>query len=98
MKRELAITGIALVVSILLSSPSFAQTTPPESDTAAKSPPVISSVIDRVMAEELSLDEAILFASTPEERRMLMMRCAGPPPRLPEDVADAKREPVTPEG
>lgn len=35
MKRELAIAGIALVVSILLSAPSIAQTVPCLSEAAA---------------------------------------------------------------
>ncbi len=82
MKRELAIAGLALVVSILLSSPSIAQTSPAKAAPAAE--PAAIATNDGAPAlslEEMSLDDAILFASSPEDRRRLAMRCAGPPPR-----------------
>ncbi len=78
MKRELAIAGIALVVSILLSSPSIAQTSPDKAEPTAS---IAAEVTPSRSLEEISLDEAILFASTPEDRKRLLMRCAGPPPR-----------------
>ncbi len=83
MKRELAITGIALVVSILLSSPSIAQTKPPEAQPApaATEAAATNDANARASLDEMTLDDAILFASSPEDRASLLMRCAGPPPR-----------------
>ena len=72
MKREFALAGIALVVSVLLSSPSFAQTSQPQTNVA----PAPAQV------EELSIDDAIMMASTPAERAAVLRRCSGPPPRL----------------
>lgn len=77
MKRELAVAGIALVVSILLSSPTFAQT-----PIAATPAPAPIETVAPVHVEELSIDDAIMMASTQEERAMLIRRCAGPPPRF----------------
>ncbi len=89
MKREFAIAGIAFVVSILLSSPSLAQTTPAKAEPAATPAPAATSVsIDAPALEEISLDDAILFASSLEDRKRLLMRCAGPPPRPTQDVAE----------
>jgi hypothetical protein len=84
MKRELAIAGIALVVSILLSSPSIAQTSPDKAEPAAS---IATEVTPSPVLEEMSFDEAILLASTPEDRKRLLMRCAGPPPRAAIEVA-----------
>lgn len=86
MKRELAITGIALVVSILLSSPSIAQTS--KVKPAAAAPAVEQVATDTTPAiEEMPLDEALLFASSPEERTRLLVRCIGPRPLPPQDLA-----------
>lgn len=95
MKRELALTGIALVISVLLSSPSVAQPA-----TRAEPAPAPVEITLTPEAEELSIDEAILFASTPEERAMLLRRCAGPPPMPPAELAAEApaSEPATPAG
>lgn len=89
MKREFAIAGIALVVSILLSSPSIAQTAPekakPSADPAAA---FTTEAAPAFSLEEMSLDDAILFASSPEDRMRVLMRCAGPPPRIAPDMAN----------
>lgn len=80
MKRELALTGIALLVSVLLSSPSFADPAKPGANATPAPAPI--ETVAPVQTEELSLDEAILYASTPEERAAVIRRCAGPPPRI----------------
>lgn len=88
MKREFAIAGLALVVSILLSSPSIAQTAPEKAKPAAE--PVAEAATDAApefSLEEMSLDDAILFASSPEDRMRVLMRCAGPPPRVAPEMA-----------
>ncbi len=83
MKREFAIAGLALVVSILLSSPSIAQTSPEKTKPAAEpAAAVTTEAAPSVSFEEMSLDDAILFASSPEDRMRVLMRCAGPPPRV----------------
>lgn len=97
MKREFAIAGLALVVSILLSSPSIAQTTPDKAKPAAEpAAAVTTEAAPPVSFEELSLDEAILFASSPEDRMRVLMRCAGPPPRVAPELASLEpaSEPV----
>ena len=88
MKREFAIAGLALVVSILLSSPSIAQTAPEMAKPAAE--PVAEATTEAApefSLEEMSLDDAILFASSPEDRMRVLMRCAGPPPRVAPEMA-----------
>lgn len=95
MKRQLAVTGIALVVSILLSSPALAGGPPPAAKPAPA--PVVAEVSD-VNVEEMSIDEAIMYASTPEERHRVMMRCAGPPPRPADEVAEVPVLEPTPAG
>jgi hypothetical protein len=91
MKREFAIAGFALVVSILLSSPSLAQTAPAKAEPAA---PVVTH--EAPVLEEMSLDEAVLFASSAEDRKRLLVRCIGPRPRQPDAVAltEPASEPV----
>lgn len=84
MKRELALAGIALVVSVLLSSPTFAQTSNATPNAAPAPAPieVTAPAHVAVQAEELSIDDAIMMASTPEERAAVLRRCSGPPPRI----------------
>lgn len=79
MKRELALTGVALLISVLLSSPTFAQTKP----HALNAAPAPASVEVAVDAPEpiLSLDELVQGDVSPEDRAKLIMRCIGPPPR-----------------
>lgn len=88
MKREFAIAGLALVVSILLSSPSIAQTAPEKTKPAAEPAAAITTEAAPALSlEEMSLDDAILFASSPEDRMRVLMRCAGPPPRIAPEMA-----------
>jgi hypothetical protein len=75
MKREFALAGIALVVSVLLSSPTFAQT--PQPQAAATPAPAPVEVTAPAHAEELSIDDAIMMASTPAERAAVLRRCSG---------------------
>ena len=80
MKRELALTGVALLISVLLSSPTFAQTSLQTPNAKPAPAPIVETHAPQM--EELSLDEAIMTAQTPEDRARLLMRCAGPPPKL----------------
>lgn len=80
MKRELALTGIALLVSVLLSSPTFADPAKPTAKATLAPAPIEATA--PAQAEELSLDDAILLASTPQERAAVLRRCAGPPPHI----------------
>ena len=79
MKRELALTGVALLISVLLSSPVFAQTTPHATNAAPAPAPVEAAVA----APEpiLSLDELVQGDMSSEDRAKLLMKCIGPPPR-----------------
>ncbi len=92
MKREFAIAGLALVVSILLSSPSIAQTTPDKAKPASE--PAAEITTDTALSlEEMSIDDAILFASSPGDRMRVLMRCAGPPPQAMPPMASL--EPIS---
>jgi hypothetical protein len=77
MKRELAITGIALVVSILLSSPSLAQTSQPANAAPTPAPVATNAEPEPI----LSLDEIVQGEFAPEDRARMLMRCIGPPPK-----------------
>lgn len=79
MKRELALTGVALLISVLLSSPTFAQTKP-QTTNAAPAPAPVEVAVN---ADEpvLSLDELVQGDFSHEDRAKLIMRCIGPPPR-----------------
>lgn len=79
MKREFALAGIALVISVLLSSPTFAQTTP-LSTNAAPAPAPIEAATD-APEPVLSLDELVQGDIAPEDRAKLLMKCIGPPAR-----------------
>lgn len=79
MKRELALTGVALLISVLLSSPTFAQTSAQTTNAAPAPAPLVETQSTQI--EELSLDDAIMMAQTPQDRMKLLMRCAGPPPQ-----------------
>ncbi|MDP3491669.1 MAG: hypothetical protein Q8R82_01030 [Hyphomonadaceae bacterium] len=83
MKNAILATGAALLIAVLLSSPTFAQTSNARTVNAAPAP-----VADEAPAADAPLDELILEAMTPEDRAMLIRRCAGPPPRpLPAETA-----------
>jgi len=77
MKTAILATGAALIFAVLLSSPTFAQTTRHATNAA----PAPAPVAEEAPAAEASIDELIELASTPEDRARLMLRCAGPPPR-----------------
>lgn len=79
MKRELAVTGVALLISVLLSSPVFAQTKP-QALNAAPAPAPVEAAVD-APEPVLSLDELVQGDVSPEDRAKLIMRCIGPPPR-----------------
>ena len=94
MKREFAIAGLALVVSILLSSPSIAQTSPGKTKPAAEPVAETTTAAEPALSlEEMSLDDAILFASSHEDRMRVLTRCAGPPPQAMPPMASL--EPVS---
>jgi hypothetical protein len=87
MKRELAVTGIALVVAILLSSPSIAQTT--------NAKPALAPVEAVTEAEPiLSLDELVQADIAPEDRAKMLLRCIGPGPR-PLHSTQAESQPAS---
>ena len=77
MKNAIYATGAALVIAVLLSSPTFAQTPDKPATNTAPAP----LAMEEAPAADLSIDDLILLASTPEVRARLMLRCAGPPPR-----------------
>lgn len=77
MKNAIYATGAALIIAVLLSSPTFAQTPDKPATNAAPAPAPVAAE----EAPAASIDDLILLASTPEDRARLMLRCAGPPPR-----------------
>jgi hypothetical protein len=84
MKNAILASGVGLVLAIVLSSPTFAQTP----STNAKSAPVAAEP-----AADTPLDELIELAATPEDRMRLMLRCAGPPPLPIASAPPAKEAP-----
>lgn len=57
MKRELALTGFALLVSILLSSPTFAEPRPVSSVAASQSQIAISAATMEFTSEPYVIEE-----------------------------------------
>jgi hypothetical protein len=88
MKNAILASGAGLVLAVLLSSPTFAQTTPINAKPAPA--PVAAEP-----AADTPMDELIELATTPEDRMRLMLRCAGPPPRPIASAPAAKEAPVS---
>src|SRR5215510_2883240 len=88
MKTALLTAGAGLVLAVLLSSPTVAQTTPANAKPA---PAPVATPAES--AADVPIDELIAAATTPEDRANLLRRCAGPPPRLPKEVAKAEPAP-----
>lgn len=87
MKNAILATGAALLLAVLLSSPTFAQTAKPPVNAA----PAPAPVAVEQPAADVPIDALIETASTPEDRIALLRRCAGPPPRpMPAQVAKAE--------
>jgi hypothetical protein len=77
MKNAILATGAALLIAVLLSSPTFAQTSTQQPANAAPAPapaaigaPAADTPIDELIDGDITLDRA-----------ELIRRCAGPPPR-----------------
>lgn len=91
MKNALAVTGLAIVLAVLLSSPTFAQTSnqPPVKATPAPAPAVETASAD------VPLDTLIEEAQTPEDRARMLLRCIGPAPRPMHVAKPAKEAPAS---
>lgn len=63
------------MIAMLLSSPTFAQTSPPSPNAKPAPAPVAEPAADT------PLDGLIEEAMTAEDRVRMLLRCAGPPPR-----------------
>jgi len=83
MKNAILATGAALVIAVLLSSPTFAQTAMQRPTNAAPAP---APVVAEKTADDTPLNILIEQASTPEERSRLLLRCIGPRPKLDADI------------
>ena len=83
MKNAIFATGAALVIAVLLSSPTFAQTSNQRPVNAAPAP---APIVEEAPAADVPLDVLIEQASTPEERARLLLRCIGPRPKLDAEV------------
>ena len=84
MKRELAVTGVALIVAILLSSPALAQAPDPTGAKPAPAPAVTPVEPEPI----LSLDELVQGEFADEDRARMLLRCIGPRP-VPSKLADS---------
>ncbi len=73
MNRALTITGAAIVIAVLLSSPTFAQTN--QLSLNAQPAPAAAEP-----SPDTPLDELIDDAVSQEDRARLLLRCIGPPP------------------
>lgn len=74
-KRAFAVTGVAVVIAMLLSSPTFAQTSQPSLNAKPAPAPAVEPAAD------VPLDGLMDEAMTPEDRARMLLRCIGPPPR-----------------
>ena len=84
MKTAILATGAALLLAVLLSSPTFAQT----HARPAKAEPAPAPIAEA--SADTPLDGLLDEAMTLEDRAMLLRRCAGPPPKpFPVEVATA---------
>lgn len=90
MKNAILATGAALVIAVLLSSPTFAQTSNQRPTNAAPTPAPFAAEIP---ADDTPLDILIEQASTPDERARLLLRCIGPRPKLDAEVRPEARAP-----
>jgi hypothetical protein len=82
-KKALVAVGVSLILAMILSAPTFAQ-------TAAQ--PVLDTAIPGIEpAPDAPLDALIDQATTPAERTKLLLRCSGPPPIRPKAIADASK-------
>ena len=88
MKTAILATGAALLLAVLLSSPTFAQT----NARPAKAEPAPAPIAEA--SAGTPLDGLIDEAMTLEDRAMLLRRCAGPPPR-PFPVESAPTPPAS---
>ena len=83
MKNAILATGAALVIAVLPSSPTFAQTSNQRPTNAAPAPAPVAAEIS---ADDTPLDILIEQTSTPKERARLLLRCIGPRPKLDAEV------------
>ena len=84
MKTAILATGAALLLAVLLSSPTFAQT----NARPAKAEPAPAPIAE--VPADTPLDGLIDEAMTLEDRAALIRRCAGPPPKpFPVEVVTA---------
>lgn len=90
MKNAILATGAALLIAVLMSSPTFAQTSNQQPANAAPAPAPVAA---DVPAADAPLDELIDGAIT-LDRAELIRRCAGPPPR-PFPTTRAEQEPAS---
>lgn len=91
MKNAMLATGAALLIAVLLSSPTFAQTAKPSLNAA----PAPAPVAVEEAAADVPLDVLIETATTREDQIALLRRCAGPPPRPMPAKDIAKTEPMS---
>ena len=90
MKNAILATGAALLIAVLLSSPTFAQTSNQQPANAAPAP---APVAVTAPAADTPLDE-LIDADITLDRAELIRRCAGPPPR-PFPTTRAEQEPAS---
>jgi hypothetical protein len=84
-KRAFAVTGVAVVIAMLLSSPTFAQT----SQRSLNAKPAPAPVAEP--AADVPLDGLMDEVMTQEDRARMLLRCIGPPPRpLPTTRAESE--------
>lgn len=89
-KRGLVVSGVALVLAILLSSPTAAQT-PAQPVNASPAPAVTQDAAAAEPDAAAPLDAQIEAATTSADRMKLLLRCSGPPPRLTAEEQQKRR-------
>jgi hypothetical protein len=86
---------LAGILALGCAAPAFAQTPaePPAAHPAAPATPPVASL---AASEATPLDTLVEEATAPEDRARLLLRCAGPPPRLTADKSADKPKAAPP--
>jgi hypothetical protein len=95
MKAFALTVAISALIAVALSSPALAS--PPPAQETQNAQPAPAPVVDD---GGIPMDQLIEQASTQEDHRRLLLRCSGPPPKMPKPVAtnETKEAPATPAG
>jgi hypothetical protein len=74
--------AVSMILALGFAAPAFAE--PP-----APAPATTETTADAAPADALVIDEAAILEASPADHVKLLLKCSGPPPRLPK-IAETK--------